>query len=779
MTDSEDPDLVSLLYAQAPSAILAGVGNGALLVVAAWGSVLPAVLTLWMAAILTLTLLRIGLVRGYRNRTMDGPGAGIWGRRYVYSAWASGLLWGAAGVILVGTHRLELQVFTAFILGGMTAGAVAANVSNRAAFYAFALPALLPLPPLFLLEGSRLHVVMAVLTFAFLVLMSRAALRFQDTLRRSLQLDRDKAALLNDMRVALERLEASEAGYRNLFDLNPLMYFTLDASGVITNVNALGASQLGYRVEELTGRSVLLVFPDKAHETVRAQINLCLHELNHVHSWEAEKVRKDGSLMWVRETGVAIRLREGHPSVLIMCEDITEHKEAADKIHRLAYFDPLTNLPNRRLFMDRLGHALAASKRSGDYAALMILDLDNFKTLNDTQGHDVGDRLLVEVAGHLKATVREEDSVARLGGDEYVVLIEDLGADESTAANQAEMVAEKIRMAVHEPCTISAYGQPYSGTTSIGLTLFRGEEIPIEVLLKQADLALYRAKDAGRNAIRFFNPLMQAAIDERSAMESALRHGIGRGELRLFYQPQVDRAGVVRGAEALLRWFPAHGEPVPPAQFIPVAEETGLILPIGRWILDTACAQLKVWEACPSTRDLQLTVNVSVLQFHQSDFVGQVEQALVNSGVDPARLKLELTESMVLGHVDEIIDKMHRLKALGIGFSLDDFGTGYSSLACLKRLPLEQIKIDQSFVRDIPQDQNDAAIVRAILAMSGSLGLQVVAEGVENRAQRDFLMASGCALFQGYLFGEPMPAEHWQRLLSQPRARDPESGGTA
>jgi diguanylate cyclase (GGDEF)-like protein/PAS domain S-box-containing protein len=767
MRDSDHPDLVNLLYEQAPTAIAAGVGNAVLLVVAAWGDVSPPLLSAWLAAVVVLAILRTVLLRDYRRQAAEKRLPSAWASKYVYSAWASGILWGWAGIMLIATHRFELQVLSAFIMGGMTAGAVATNVPHRLAFFAFALPTLLPLPPMFVFEGSRLHLVMAVLTLTFLVLMSRAALRSHQALRRSIELAKDNEGLLVESRTALSRLEESETQYRNLFELNPLMYFTVDASGVIYSVNETGASQLGYTVEELTGKPVSLVFPEEAHATVRAQLYTCLHELNRIHTWEAMKVRKDGSRLWVRETGIAIQRQQQRPSVLIMCEDITEQKKAEGKIHQLAYFDPLTNLPNRRLFMDRIGHALIASKRSGEFGALMILDLDNFKTLNDTQGHDVGDRLLIEVALRLKAALREEDSVARLGGDEYVVMVEGLGVEESSAANQAEMIAEKLRLALSQPCAIAQYHQTYSGTASLGVTLFRGEDPAMEVLLKQADLALYQAKDAGRNAIRFFNPLMQAAIDARSAMEAALRQGLQRDELRLFYQPQIDHNGRLLGAEALLRWFPPHQEPVSPAQFIPLAEETGLILPIGQWVLNTACAQLKAWADCPDARHLQLSVNVSARQFHQADFVEQVSQALAANGANPARLKLELTESVVLSNVEEIIDRMQQLIALGVSFSLDDFGTGYSSLSYLKRLPLEQVKIDQSFVRDIIQDQNDAAIVRAILAMSRSLGLQVIAEGVETPEQRDFLMENGCTAFQGYLFGKPMPVEEWTKLLPE------------
>jgi predicted signal transduction protein with EAL and GGDEF domain len=377
----------------------------------------------------------------------------------------------------------------------------------------------------------------------------------------------------------------------------------------------------------------------------------------------------------------------------------------------------------------------------------------------------VGDRLLVEVAERLLGVMRKEDSVSRLGGDEYVVMVEGLGSDEAMAAHQAELIAEKVRQALGQPYSISAGNQPYHSTSSIGLTLFRGRAFTLDVLLKQADVALYQAKDAGRNIIRFFNPDMQAAIDARSALEIALRQGLERGELRLFYQPQVDREGGLIGAEALLRWFPANREPVPPNEFIPLAEETGLILPIGQWVLDAACAQIKAWEDDARTRHLNLSVNVSARQFHQADFVEGVRRSLTASGADPARLTLELTESVVLDNVEEVIGRMQQLDALGVSFSLDDFGTGYSSLSYLKRLPLDQVKIDRSFVRDVTHDPNDAAIVRAILAMSQSLGLHAIAEGVETQAQRDFLSGSGCGAFQGYLFGKPMPLAEWDELL--------------
>ena len=481
-------------------------------------------------------------------------------------------------------------------------------------------------------------------------------------------------------------------------------------------------------------------------------------------TFESTHKARDGTIFPVEISANYFEF-SGQAYVLGLVRDITERKQVEEQIRNLAYFDALTKLPNRRMLMDRLGHARVSSHRTREFGALLMLDLDHFKSLNDTQGHDVGDRLLVEVARRLTGTLRQEDTVCRLGGDEFVVMLEGLGQDEQPAANQAEMIAEKVRLALNQPYSLNLNEAKFHGTTSIGLTLFRGQDASVEILLKQADVALYQAKDAGRNLVRFFNPAMQAAIDSRIVMEAALRQAVDKGELRLYYQPQIDQHGSVIGAEALLRWLPPNQELISPDAFIPLAEDTGLILAIGQWVLDTACAQLKAWEKDPRTQSLQMSVNVSARQFHQEDFVESVQRSLVSSGIDPARLKLELTESVVLDNVDAVVSRMQQLNALGIRFCLDDFGTGYSSLSYLKRLPLDQVKIDQSFVRDVPEDPNDAAIVRAIMAMSRSLGLQVIAEGVETQAQRDFLLQNACTVYQGFLFCEPIPIEEWGRLL--------------
>jgi predicted signal transduction protein with EAL and GGDEF domain len=376
----------------------------------------------------------------------------------------------------------------------------------------------------------------------------------------------------------------------------------------------------------------------------------------------------------------------------------------------------------------------------------------------------VGDLLLIEVARRLLTSVREGDSVARLSGDEFVVVLEELSSQLDEAATQAELVAEKIRNELNQPYALKDY--EYHTTSSIGISLFHGHLESVEDLFKHADVAMYQAKAAGRNTIRFFDPQMQTALETRAELEADLRHALEKQQFRLYYQIQVDSLHRPLGVEVLLRWEHSERGFVFPDQFIPLAEETGLIVPIGLWVLETACTQLKAWQHDARTRDLTVGVNVSAKQFHQADFVAQIQRVLLESGAKPAQLKLELTESTVLENIEDTISKMREIIKLGVNFSMDDFGTGYSSLSYLKRLPLDQIKIDRSFVRDIASDPNDAAIVHAIIAMSQALGLNVIAEGVETEAQREFLDNHGCHAFQGYLFSKPVPLEQLESLLN-------------
>lgn len=429
-------------------------------------------------------------------------------------------------------------------------------------------------------------------------------------------------------------------------------------------------------------------------------------------------------------------------------------------IRHLAFHDALTGLANRRLLIDRLQQQLRQNQRNADFGALLFIDLDNFKTLNDTLGHDKGDELLRQVAHRISFCVREEDTVARFGGDEFVVMLGCLSRDEADAAARARIVAEKILTTLRQEYQFG--GQHYFSTPSIGITLIHGNAIADE-LLKQADLAMYKAKDAGRNCLYFFDPAMQQALSARAQMESELRVALQQEQLLLYYQPQVDAAGVLTGAEALVRWQHPQRGLVAPAEFIPVAEASGLILPLGSWVLQQACKQLSVWAKTPGLSDLSISVNISAHQFKQPGFADEVLALVKHFQLVPQRLKLELTESLLIDDMAFSIERMRFLKQQGVGFALDDFGTGYSSLAYIKQLPLDQLKIDRCFIDGLPEDPNDAAITRIIISLANELNLWVVAEGVETEAQRDFLQAIQCPGYQGYWFGRPVPAAEFRQ----------------
>ena len=554
------------------------------------------------------------------------------------------------------------------------------------------------------------------------------------------------------------RLRESEARFRALTELSSDWYWEQDAQ--FRFVRLEGAEPTARRLpdENYLGTTRWDNDVQGVSQAQWAAHRAALQAHETFHDFEMLGRDARGALTWVAVSGTPIFDGQGQfTGYRGIGRDISERKRAEEKIERLAFYDVLTELPNRRLLMDRLQQALVSSAREHASGALLFIDLDNFKDLNDTQGHDVGDALLQQVAQRLLSSVRETDTVARLGGDEFVVMLHGLDRDLAQATAQVEQVGKKIMQQLNQAYRLG--NAEHHSTPSIGVTLFDNQQQTLEELLKQADLAMYEAKAAGRNTLRFFDPTMQALVTQRTALEQELRQGLARDELLLFYQPVVDQDARMVGVEALVRWQHPQRGLVSPLEFIPMAEQTGLILPLGQWVLHRACVQLVHWAAQEATEALAIAVNVSARQFRQSDFVQQVLALLQQTGANPQRLKLELTESLLLTDTQDAIAKMTELRNKGVRFSLDDFGTGYSSLSYLKLLPLEQLKIDQSFVRDVLTDPNDAAIARTVLALGQSLGLGVVAEGVETVGQRDFLLKNGCIRFQGYLFGKPVPVE--------------------
>ena len=536
-----------------------------------------------------------------------------------------------------------------------------------------------------------------------------------------------------------------------------------DLDTVILRVNDAFTRITGYTAEQAIGQRANLLNSGRQEKTFFDQM---WESLRNHGAWqgEIEDRRADGIIIPEWLTINAVADSAGRPTHYVaMLADISARKKAEAEIQQLAFFDPLTSLPNRRLLADRLTLALASSARSGNEGALMFIDLDNFKSLNDTHGHLEGDLLLQEVARRLVSIVRRDDTVARLGGDEFVVMLENLDQDPTIAATQSEVLASKVLSTLNQPYSLTNH--QHHSTASIGVTLFQDHRLSVDEILKRADIAMYQAKAEGRNTIRFFDPKLQEAVSARLATVNDLLRAINDDQLILYYQLQVGHDGHPVGAEALIRWkHPKRGF-VSPAEFIPLAEESNLILALGHWVLEMVCRQLMAWAKSAKTTDLTIAVNVSARQFRDEGFVNDVLSVLRETGADPSKLKLELTESMLVHNVDEIIGKMRALNEIGVTFSLDDFGTGYSSLTYLKRLPLAQVKIDQSFVRDVPHDPNNSVIASTIIALGKSLGLTVIAEGVETDEQRSFLAKNGCQAYQGYLFGRPTPATEFSETL--------------
>jgi diguanylate cyclase (GGDEF)-like protein/PAS domain S-box-containing protein len=573
-------------------------------------------------------------------------------------------------------------------------------------------------------------------------------------------------AAFNQMSASLFDSEKSMKLAASIYQSNAEAILVTDENNLVVDINPAFTRITGYELNEVKGKDPKALQSGRHDKEFYRQM------------WQA--ILYDGGWggeIWDKRKNGEIYPKLAHIHVLRNADgkvyrhvaqfsDITEKKQKDELIFWQANYDPLTNLPNRRLLNERLGHTLIAGKRSALCGALMFLDMDKFKALNDTLGHEYGDMLLIEVAKRLKSCVREEDTVARLGGDEFVVLFENVGTSAEDALQKTANVAEKIRSVLAAPYKLNQY--EYLSSPSVGVYLYDGKNDSSDEVIKRADMAMYQAKESGRNAVRFFDPKMQESVELRSALESDLRRAIPEQQFQLYYQIQLDHDRNCIGAEALIRWNHPQRGMVTPANFIPFAEGSPLILDIGNWVLDTACKQIAAWSNSEQTRNLVLAINISAQQFTQPDFVGQVASMIQKHGIKPSLLKLELTESVALADIDSVVAKMQTLRqVLGITLSLDDFGTGYSSLFYLKRLPLDQIKIDQSFVRDITTDASDAVMVKTIINMAHNFGLNVIAEGVETEEQLAFLKENGCMAFQGYLFSKPVPVIEFEALLKK------------
>jgi diguanylate cyclase (GGDEF)-like protein len=571
-------------------------------------------------------------------------------------------------------------------------------------------------------------------------------------------LQRQHLSLQDAVSEQTRELLVARAHLQATLDAIPDLLFDIDLNGIIHSYHTNQPDLLTVPPTKFLGKSFHLFLPEDACIAVHEALDEALEK--GVSSGKCYSIMiPRGPATFELSVSRKADDHSGVPRFLVLSRDITQRKENEARINNLAFFDSLTQLPNRRLLYERLGHAIATSRHQQSLGALLFIDLDDFKTLNDNRGHHIGDLLLIAVAERLKQALRRQDTVARLGGDEFLVVLEGLDQERNSAASQAQQIAEKILASLNNAYQLE--GQDYFNSPSIGLCLFGDQDVAIDDLLKQADQAMYHAKAAGRNTLRFFDPEMQAVTAQRFALQNEIREALQQRQFQLYYQPQMNHVGKVVGAEALIRWIHPQRGMIPPLDFIPLAEESGLILALGNWIFATACAQLVEWSKSTVTADIVLSVNVSARQFQHPDFVAQLLLIIHGSGINPHRLKLELTESMLVANQHEIITKMDALKTHGIKFSLDDFGTGYSSLSYLKRLPISELKIDKSFVNDILSDTNGAAIARMIIRLAQSMELTVIAEGVETKAQRDWLESEGCFRYQGYYFGRPVAIENF------------------
>ena len=771
----------ALLYRNAGAAFVVNIVNGALLAyVSSTAQSQFTAVFIWWCATTAIATERYVLARKFHATVVDANASALWRVRYIAATTLAAIAWGSCTVLFMWDAPDGVRLFIGLVLAGMVAGAVPLLAAVPVAFNIFASMLIAPMAvTIFLQASSPLHWAFGSMAVVFLAAMVSSARYLHETIDSAIQLGLEKsqivdnlvslsgatAAALTERNQALATLQVSEERLRLAFQTVRQAWFDYD---LLTGKVSTGPEFLRM-LEEQDAKPFANELPswlDLVHVDDRATVSECVRNcITHGGPVTVEYRRQtnSGHWIWLRTVGKVIqRDASGQATRIIgIHTDITEQKLTQNKIQELAYFDQLTGLPNRTLLQDRLRHAIAASSRSAKCGALILIDLDNFKDLNDAYGYNVGDLLLKQVAQRVRDSVRDGDTVARIGSDEFVVILENINEGIQDAVAETEAMGGKIIHALRQKYPLEI--GDHTCTASLGVTIFVDQSTSVDDLLKRADIAMHQSKSAGRNTLRFFDPGMQAIVEKRSQLEQDLRAAVSGEQFVLHYQPQFGRDGRLVGAEVLVRWqHPTHGL-VSPAQFIPFSEENGLIEPIGQWVLHNACRQLAIWNQRPQTRALVVAVNVSAVQFRNRDFVNQVVEALQSTGADPRYLKLELTESLLVTDVDVIIEKMIALRNFGVSFALDDFGTGYSSLSYLSRLPLDQLKIDRSFVDRIESSTESAAICAAIINLAHTLKLKVVAEGVETEAQHYFLnTVHRCDQFQGYLFSHPLPVGEFE-----------------
>ncbi len=777
-----------MLYQNAASSQVLVLVAASVLAATQWARIDHTIVLAWFLSITAITLARILGTLAYRRDSRRSQDARMWCRMFLVGATLSGIAWGCAGIWLLPLSEFGPQVIVILMLAGIVAAGVPFLSAVPDAVYLFSLPALAPMAIRFLLQPGDIYFTLGVITLIYFVAMVSIGRRINAQLMTSLELRHENSGLVEHLTDAKQKAESintelvAEIGERKRVERNlaaslSLVQATLEstADGILV-VDSFGRI-VSFNQKFLTmWRMPERVAASGHDKALLAQVVEQLKDpeafMARVRQVYATPALESFDLLEFKDGRVFERFsmpqRIGGQIVgrVWSFRDVTDRRKAEMDLHFAANHDHLTGLPNRAAFADRLHTAVLRARRHSRQLAVVFIDLDRFKTINETLGHTAGDRLLTVVAARLSASLREIDCVARLGGDEFVLLLEDLAAEKPLGR-----IAQKILETLAQPYDID--GHECHVTASIGISTFPGDGDDAQTLLKNADVAMYRAKEQGKNAFEFYSSELNLRTVERLALEASLRRAVHRGEFALHYQPKIDLAGDrVIGVEALVRWRHPELGNIPPNTFIPIAEETGLIGRISEWVLRTACLQAAEWRQQALPR-LRMAVNVSARQFAQGGLTEQVKAVLEETGLEPDLLELELTESMVMHNTDRAIKIMAELRGLGAHLSIDDFGTGYSSLGYLKRFPIDSVKIDRSFVRDVPASPDDAALSKAIIDMAHTLRLRAVAEGVETAAQVEFLRRHGCDEVQGYYFGKPMPAAELEEFVKRHHSEPP------
>lgn len=696
------------------------------------------------------------LAQAFRNRTTLSARTRSWLLTYRALTAACGSVWGLAGWLFYPDGDTVSQAFLVLILVGVSSGGIMAYLIDPPCGRLFCVGIYLMALPGFLSHGTSFSLSLALMLALFMAYISLSSASMSSHLRENISL----RILANQRSQAVHEMAERQALH---IQQTPMGVVECDRQFRVTVWNAAAETMFGYSAQEMLGQPLSMLMPPWERErSVLVMRHLFLDGM--AQNNQSENLRKDGKVIICDWYATPLKDIDGRIiAAAALVVDKTEAQKNLEAVHQLAYYDMLTGLPNRRLLLDRIEQAFALSSRQRDHGALLFLDLDRFKTLNDMKGHSAGDLLLKLVGARLRELVRSHDTVSRFGGDEFVVVLQGLGASPESAVLACRQVATKIIAELNKPFDISGY--EYQTSPSLGACLFHANDLSVNEVLKRADMAMYQAKQAGRNTVCFYDQTLQPQLEARANLEADLRHAISQSELVAHYQIQVDGRGEALGAELLLRWRHPRRGWVSPADFIPIAEESSLICEIGDWVMETACRQLHAWQSEPGLQHLRLSINVSARQVEKSDFIDTVARCLKTTACPPHLLRLELTEGLMLHKSQELIGKLQALHTLGLSLSIDDFGTGYSSLSMLKHFPLDELKIDRSFVSDLPGNTDDATLIKTIIAMGRNLGLEVIAEGVENEAQFQFLRQAGCMAYQGYLFGRPDSIEGFEQVL--------------